>query len=194
MTPKQHITTTKKSKDTKCWEATKPGNTNVRNAQPTSSFNHLRLWLKRERRKATSWNTKYWVTGLQKPGPYLTPPLPTSKTRQYISHFKLNKGQENAGQSRRERLVADFHVVLMAVVGAVNLGFGRPRRAIPLYRLGRQSRVVRILLGLPILLAAIALFFFIIIPGDLSKRDTFVTCTVAVCAAVFATAPSRGWR
>lgn len=81
-------------------------------------------------------------------------------------------------KSWMEHLVADVHVLLMAIVSAVNLGFSRPRRAIPLYRLGRQSRVVRILPGLPFLLAAIALFFFIIIPGDLSKRDRFVTCTV----------------
>lgn len=52
------------------------GNTNVRNAQPTSSFNHLRLWLKREQRKATSWNTKYWVIGLQNQDPISPPPPP----------------------------------------------------------------------------------------------------------------------
>lgn len=104
-----------------------------------------------------------------------------NRIRQYISHFKFNKGQENVGQSWMEHLVADVHVLLMAIVSAVNLGFSRPRRAIPLYRLGRQSRVVRILPGLPFLLAAIALFFFIIIPGDLSKRDRFVTCTVTAC-------------
>lgn len=60
-----------------------------------------------------------------------------NRTGQYISHFKFIKGQENVGQSWMEHLVADVHVVLMAIVSAVNLGFSRPRRAIPLYRLGR---------------------------------------------------------
>lgn len=92
-----------------------------------------------------------------------------------------------------EHLVADVHVVLMAIVSAVDLGFSRPRRAVPLDRLGRQSRVVRILPGLPFLLAAIALLFFIIIPGDLLKRDRFVTCTVtpARCSGSYGASEGR---
>lgn len=102
----------------------------------------------------------------------------------HFTFLNSTKGRRTWYKNWMEHLVADVHVLLMAIVSAVNLGFSRPRRAIPLYRLGRQSRVVRILPGLPFLLAAIALFFFIIIPGDLSKRDRFVTCTATPCCSV----------
>lgn len=74
-------------------------------------------------------------------------------------------------KSRTDHLIADIHVLFMVIVSSVNFGqLHGPRCAVTFYRLRRQSRVVRILPLLPILLAAVALFFFIIIPGDLGKE------------------------
>ena len=74
------------------------------------------------------------------------------------------------GQSRTDHSITDVHVLLMVVVSSVNFGLRRPRRAVTFYGLRRLSRVIRILPVLPLLLAVVALFFFIIIPGDLRKE------------------------
>lgn len=70
-------------------------------------------------------------------------------------------------------LIADVHVFFMVIVSSVNFGLlHRPRCAVTFYRLRRQSRVVRILPVLPLLLAVVALFFLVIIPGDLGEETT----------------------
>lgn len=101
------------------------------------------------------------------------------KNPQYISrsfHIYLGVGGgDYVGQSRMDHLIADIHVLLMAIVSSVNFGLHRPRCAVTFYRLRRQSRVIRILPVLPFLLAVVALFFFIVIPGDLWK-ETCMTC------------------
>lgn len=72
------------------------------------------------------------------------------------------------GQSRTDHLIADIHVLFMVIVGSVDLGLLQgPRSAVTFYRLRRQSRVVRIFPVLSLLLAVVALFLFVVIPGDL---------------------------
>lgn len=81
------------------------------------------------------------------------------------------KQRENVGQSRTDHLIADIHVLFMVIVSSVDFGLlPGPRCAVTFYRLRRQSRVIRILPLLPFLLTVVALFFFIIIPGDLWKE------------------------
>lgn len=83
--------------------------------------------------------------------------------------------KKREGQRRTEHLIADVHVLFVVIVGAVNFGLlHRPRRAVTFYRLRRQSRVVRILPVLPLLAAVIALFFLIIISGDLRKENQWM--------------------
>jgi len=62
-------------------------------------------------------------------------------------------------------LITDIHVLFVVIVSSVY--FGLPRGAVTFDRLRRQSRVVRIFPVRSLLPAVIALFFLIIIPGDL---------------------------
>lgn len=65
-------------------------------------------------------------------------------------------------------LIADVHVLFVVIVSSVNFGLlHKTCCAVTFYRLRRQSRVVRIFPVFPLLLAVIALFFLIVIPGDL---------------------------
>lgn len=69
------------------------------------------------------------------------------------------------GQSGTDCLIADVHVLFVVIVRSVNSGL--LHCSVTFYRMRRQSRVVRILPVLPLFLAVVALFFFIIISGDL---------------------------
>lgn len=174
MTPMQHITTKVTLGKYKMWE----GNKNQ--AEKSSTYIQLKpsVVVAAEERKKQSDILGHKILSSRSAKPGLFFFFARSVNTFHFFFLYSTKGRRMWDKSWMEHLVADVHVLLMAIVSAVNLGFSRPRRAIPLYRLGRQSRVVRILPGLPVLLAAIALFFLIIIPGDLSKRDRFMTCTV----------------
>lgn len=72
------------------------------------------------------------------------------------------------GQSRTGRSIANVHVLFTVIIGSVDFGLLHgPHCAVPFDGAGRQSGVVRVLPVLPLLLAVVALFFFVIIPGDL---------------------------
>lgn len=72
------------------------------------------------------------------------------------------------GRGGTRRSVADVHVLLAVIVGAVDFGvLGGPRRAVSFDGARGRSRVVRVLPLLPLLLAVVALLLFVVVPGDL---------------------------